>query len=112
MNPIDDKQIQALLKKLDNLNPKNLESALKVIGNDQLVSVQDTFAAEGRPKISPEPAPSVAKSSKKERGHLSETKQFDDKKINKIIADDYKAAKVKISKDEVERIKNTLKGWT
>ena len=50
MNPIDDKQIQALLKKLDNLNPKNLESALKVIGNDQLVSVQDTFAAEGRPE--------------------------------------------------------------
>lgn len=46
---INDSQVQDLLKRLSNL-PKTLEKALKLIGNDQLTSVMDTFAANGRPQ--------------------------------------------------------------
>lgn len=49
-NAIDNQQIQVLLRKLENLSPKGMEKALKLIGNDQLTSVLDTFAANGRPK--------------------------------------------------------------
>ena len=49
-NAIDNQQIQSLLRKLESLSPKKLDKALKLIGNDQLTSVMDTFAAEGRPK--------------------------------------------------------------
>lgn len=46
---INDSKVQELLKRLSDL-PKTLEKALKIIGNDQLTSVLDTFAAEGRPQ--------------------------------------------------------------
>ena len=44
---INDSQVQELLKRLSDL-PKTLEKALKLIGNDQLTSVMDTFEKNGQ----------------------------------------------------------------